>query len=166
MSKVAKCLFLVLTETLTLTVLMLMSMAAKGLGFDGDLDLDRMDALWWAKLTSCSHDSVLGTNGRQRRSTSNGSCFGTEKSIKSRTSDDTLPRRAKLSACLLTTPSVSLNWKRSRATLSPIPGICFSSSALAVLTFILMVTNVQVQGMSRHLSKMKNADFISGIGLD
>ena len=79
-------------------------------GFDGDLYLDRMDALWWAKLTSGSHESVLGTDGRQRRSMSNGSCFGTEKSIKSKTSDDRLPRRAKLSASLLTTPYVSLKW--------------------------------------------------------
>ena len=85
-----------------------------------------------------------------------------------KTSDDRLPRRAKLSASLLTTPYVSLNWIRSCATLSPIPGICFSSSALAVLTFIRMVTDVQVQGMSRHLRKINNADFIavSGIGLE
>ena len=80
-------------------------------GFDGDLD--RMDALWWAKLISGSHESVLGTNGRQRRSMSNGSCFGTEKSIKSKTSKDRLPRRAKLNASLLTTPYVSLNWTES-----------------------------------------------------
>ena len=48
-----------------------------------------------------------------------------------KTYDDRLPRRAKLSGSLLIAPYVSLNWIRSCATLSPIPGICFSSSALA-----------------------------------
>ena len=87
-----------------------------------------------------------------------------EKSIKSKTCDDRLPRRAKLSASLLTTPFVSLNWISSCATLSPISGICFSSSALAVLTFIRMVTDAQVQGMSRHLSKMKMLILLQFLG--
>ena len=87
---------------------------------------------------------ALGTGGRRLRS--KGSSYGSEKSIRSRIWVGKLPRRAKLTASLFTTPYFCLKSNIRCVTMSPIfAKACLNSCAEAVLTVTDIVADKQVQ---------------------